>query len=265
MFAVGQTTAETIAVEIEIKNFVKKGILQTDISNDEIKYYKVSRETYYPNEFVREPFYNDNLETPGSEGDIFVTRQAPFPTMPGIYEFISFFFGGHAAYIGEDNVVYETIGFPDDVSLIHAMFYGSKNTIVTKENNYWLDPHFHLEDDPSYKRFGSYYRREWIGIRVKGVTKEEIEQVNDFMEHLALIKAQYNFFFVFHTKNRYYCTDMMSRAYATITNSDGKQKYNLNRDGIAVSVNDLILSKDTYVSYYVRTDAKNVKHVYYVG
>lgn len=265
VFLTGQTLREHIMIKQEIKKFTKQGVLQEDISTDLIKYYKVSRETYYPDELMRDPFYNGDLESPGAEGDIFVTQQAPYPTLPGLYEFVTFYFGGHAAYIGADNIIYDIAGYPEvGETFLGVFFKGGKSTIVSDSYNYWLDPDFHRPDEGNYRHFGSYYRKEFFGFRVKGVTEEDINHTSAYMQHLVDIKAQYNFQYIINRKNRYYCTDMMERAYASITKSDGKPKYNLNNDGVAVTVNDLILSKDTYLSFYVKTDKDNVKHIYYI-
>lgn len=268
IFLTGQTVAETIKIKANIRKFTSLGVYQPDIRGDgKIRYYKVSRETWHPKEFERDPFFNDDPSLPGAEGDIFVTRQAPLASYPGVFEFVSFYFGGHAAYFGENNDIYETFGFyGSDETLFGVIKDGGENTYVQiEDSNYWLDPNYRHEGTPSYDRFGTYYRKEWIGLRVKGVTKGEVKQVTSFMNVLVDNKAQYNHLFIFNTKDRYYCTDMMSRAYATITNSNGESKYNLNNDGVATTVNDLILSKDTYISYYVTTDKDNVKHVYYIG
>lgn len=268
IFLTGQTAAETIKVKREIKSFMNLGVYQPELSEDGvIKFYKVSRETYYPNEFERDAFFEGDLTKPGAPGDIFLTQQAPFPDYPGVYELITFYFGGHAAYFGEDNAIYETFGFPvGDESLLDVIINGGRESFAQIEtDNYWLDPDYRSVDGYAYNKFGTFYRKEWIGVRVKGVTEEEISQVTTFMDNLIDIKAQYNHLFIFNTKNRYYCTDMMSRAYGTITNSNGESKYNLNQDGVVTTVNDIILSSDTYISYYVKTDKNNVRHVYYIG
>ncbi|MGI6360096.1 MAG: hypothetical protein ACOX02_03555 [Acholeplasmatales bacterium] len=266
IFLTGQTVAEHINVRQKVRNFTKLGVLQNDISTDKIKFYKVSRETYYPNEYYRDAFYNNSLVDPGAEGDILLTQQAPYPTLPGIYEFVSFYFGGHAAYVGSDNIIYDIAGYPSaGETFLGVYFNGGKSTIVSDNYNYWLDSTYNKETEANYKYFGGYYRKEFFGIRVKGVTKEEVAEVTKFMKHLDEIKAQYNFQYIFNKKDRYYCTDMMERAYNSITNSDGKSKYNLNNDGVAVTVNDMLLSKDVYISFYVRTDKNNVKHIYYIG
>jgi hypothetical protein len=267
IFLFGQTIGEHIAIQREIHQFVQRGVLDEVNSTDTIKYYKVSRETYYPNELIRSPFYNNDLTKPGAAGDIFVTQQSPLVGYPGIHEFVTFFFGGHAAVIDSNNKIYETIGIPDsDEKLLDVMINGGRNThVVGDVFNYWLDADYRdtNETDPSYLAFGNWYRNEWIGLRVKGVTQDDIDQAMAFLEDKAEKESQYNFLFVLFTRNKYYCTDMVSRAYESIQ-VNGKQKYNLNRDLIAVTVNDLILSKNTYISYFVTTK-NNVKHVYYIG
>lgn len=268
IFLFGQTLGEHIAIQREIRQFVQRGVLDEINSTDTIKYYKVSRETYYPDELIRNPFYNNNYLKPGAAGDIFVTQQSPLVGYPGIHEFVTFFFGGHAALVDQNNKIYETIGIPNsDEKLLDVIINGGADThVVGGITNYWLDPNFRREDefDPSYLAFGSWYRNKWIGLRVKGATQEDIDYALNYVEDKAEQKAQYNFLFVLFTKNKYYCTDIVSRAYEAVKNEEGKQKYQFNRDLIAVTVNDLILSKSTYISYYVTT-INNVKHVYYIG
>lgn len=265
-FQIGLTLYENVSINQEIKKFKDKAILNESISTDKIKYYEVSRETYFPDEFEKGAFFDDDFLLPGAEGDIFVTQQAPFPYLPGIYQFVSFFFGGHAAYIGSNNDAYQTNGYLDsDEYLFKAIFKGGRKTHVHTIENYWLDPFFHDEKDQNYKKFGSYYRKEWIGLRVKGVTQEEIDSVTNIMKQLEQNKAQYNFLFTPFSKNKYYCTDLISKPFSTITKSNGSPKYNLNMDGFAVTVKDLIKSKDTYISFYVTTDRNDVKHIYYIN
>lgn len=266
IFSTGVTAAETIAVKRKINKFTKLGTIQENISTDKIKYYKVSRETLdFEETFTRDPFYNNNYAMLGSEGDIFVTQQSPFPTMPGVHQFVSFYFGGHAAYMGDDNRVYEIAGIPSgDESFFKVFFKGSPSTVATTASNYWMRDGYRDEDDPSFKFYGSYYRNEFVGLRVKVISETEIANVTDFMKDLVNREVQYNFQFVINRNDRYYCTDMMSRAYETIINNNSLDKIDLNRDKVAVSVNDLILSKDIYIAYYVHTDKDGVKHVYFI-
>lgn len=268
VFLTGQTIGEHIAIDREIAAFKKKGVLQESISTDSVKYYKVSRETYYPNELEKTPFFEGDLTQPGSAGDIFVTQQSPLVGMAGVHQFVSFFFGGHAAMLDDNNRLYETIGIPnDDEKLVDVILNGGDSThVVGGVYNYWLDPEHRRvsETDPSYQAYGTYYRKEWIGLRIKGVTQTQIDQTLDFLSDLEENEAQYNFLFVLNTKNKYYCTDLVSRAYESLKTEEGKQIYKFNQDGVAVTVNDLVLSKNTYISYYVTTK-NNIKYVYYIA
>lgn len=267
IFLTGQTVGEHIIIRREVKEFTSKGVLQEDISTDLIKYYKVSRETYYPEEYVRDPFYQGDLNRPGAIGDIFVTQTSPLALHPGVHQFVSFYFGGHAAYVDENNRLFETIGIPGaSEKFLDVLLNGGENThAMDNVRNYWLDPNHRDETDPGYRTYGNYYRKEWIGLRVKESTLEDNQAVVSNLRSLAEQKAQYNFLFVLNTKNRYYCTDLVTRSIEKINDSQGNQKYKFNKDGFAVTINDMILSKDTYIAYFVTTDRKNVKHVYYIG
>ncbi len=266
VFSTGVTAAETIAVRRKIKNFTKLGILQEDISTNKTKYFKVSRETLgFEEEFEREPFFHNNLTQPGFEGDIFVTQQSPFPNLPGVHQFVSFYFGGHAAYVGDNNRLYEIAGIPSgDESFLEVFFKGSDSTVANSTSNYWMNDSFRDENDPSFVNYGSYYRKEWVGLRVKGVSLDSINKVTNFMKDLENRKVQYNFQFIINRKDRYYCTDMMNRAYETIINNNSFNDISLNYDMVATTVNDLILSKHSYIAYYVTTDKNGIKYLYFI-
>lgn len=266
IFSTGVTLAESIAVRQKIKNFTKLGILQEAQSDSKTKYYKVSRETLgFEEEFIRKPFYSDDYADIGAEGDIFVTQQSPFPSYPGVHQLISFYFGGHAGYVGPNNEIYEIAGIPSgDESFLKVFFKGSPSTVANVSSNYWMNDTYRTESDASYRAYGSYYRKEWIGLRVKGVSKQEISYVTDYMKDLVDREVQYNFTFILNRKDRYYCTDMMNRSYETIINNNSFKKIDLDSDMVATTVNDLILSKDVYLAYYVNADENGVKHVYYI-
>jgi hypothetical protein len=68
-------------------------------------------------------------------------------------------------------------------------------------------------------------------------------------------------------ENRYYCTDLVSRAYQSVMVEKDKQRHYsraLNDDGFITSVNDLILSKETYITSYFEV-IDEVAHVYYLA
>jgi hypothetical protein len=88
------------------------------------------------------------------------------------------------------------------------------------------------------------------------MTQEEYEVVTSVI--LSYYDDPYNSSFLVNTTNSKYCTDIMSQAFSYI----GKK---LNRDSFSTSVYDLIVSPDTYISYYHYYDGNGVKHVYYIG
>ena len=78
------------------------------------RYYEVSRETSYELSDTRSVFYDINRTYLGKKGDIFVTHESPFPNVPVIHQFISYYFGGHAAINNGENKFLEATGFPND-------------------------------------------------------------------------------------------------------------------------------------------------------
>ena len=67
---------------------------------------------------------------------------------------------------------------------------------------------------------------EMIGLVcvLKGINKQRLMSHWLYLSKLEQEEAQYNFLFVLNTKNKYYCTDMVSRAYESIQTESGKQK-----------------------------------------
>ncbi|NLK12122.1 MAG: hypothetical protein GX312_00825, partial [Candidatus Phytoplasma sp.] len=119
------------------------------------------------------------------------------------------------------------------------------------------------ESDPAYPYYGSFYRDSFIGLRVKNITKEEKQLAINEAKRLEEINTMYNYLFFLDTKNKYYCTDFISRIYQSINyQRNDKEKLSLNDDGFITSVNDLILSKDTYIFFYKETIG-NHEHIYY--
>ncbi|MCF7931003.1 MAG: hypothetical protein K9L02_05810, partial [Acholeplasmataceae bacterium] len=77
------------------------------------RYYEVSRETSYELSDTRSVFYDSSKFFLGQKGDLFVSQDSPFPDVPVIHQFISYYFGGHAAINNGENKFVEATGFPD--------------------------------------------------------------------------------------------------------------------------------------------------------
>lgn len=267
LYSFGISTYENIKVDNMIADFKSRGILNEEMSNDKRKYYEVTSDveldsdTYIIN---NDKFYLGNI------GDIVVTRESPFPEIPIIHQFISYYFGGHAAMVTGTNEVIEIAGFPDTGEkiynyILHKVEYdeeGNSNhdftgALVQTVSNYFLNTN-HQSD-----YYGKYYRKKLITLRVKAEESERLQAV----EHLKELQRKnviYNYMFFLDTKEKYYCTDIMSRSYQSIKDENNKSKYTLNDDGFITSVNDLILSKDTMISNYFEVDKNGIEHIYYL-
>ena len=161
---------ENIIIKTKISNFKSQTTLvDVDVENG-IKYYCVSRETY---ESSLKQF--DGKMYIGSKGDILLKQSSPYPEIPVFHQLMTFFIGGHAAYVIDSKTTVE----------VNGKDYNNK---VSYYSNDW----FNL--------------KECVGVRLKN--KEIIDDVTKNIENK--IGAKYNYSFVFD--NGYYCTDLMSKS-----------------------------------------------------
>ena len=218
---------------VYVEQFKQKGVYQEDISTDNIKYYLVESDEerlgYIP---------NGNDCYPGNIGDILVSTQAHLIN-PFISDLISFFAGGHAALCVKNYRDYEL--HTDQYTTVEATGLNpGDNPTEIIDRNYWS---------------GQSNFTEVIGLRVK-MTEEERNIV--ISDAISQVGDHYNFSFIFDTTNKKYCSDIVSNSFKRI----GK---NLNKDEFATTIYDLIVSSDTYISYYHYFDNNGVKHIYYLG
>ncbi|MBN2299706.1 MAG: hypothetical protein JXC31_00795 [Acholeplasmataceae bacterium] len=236
------------------------------------RYYEVSRETSYELDDTRSVFYNPTRMYLGQKGDIFVAHDSPFPSVPVIHQFISYYFGGHAAINNGNNRFIEAVGFPDDDETLLEIILqpgNEPNDYSTKVGlssyNYWLNPKFRTTSDKSYPYFGTYYREDFVGLRVKGITSDQIDGVVEYGE-AQVDYALYNFTFFLDMEYKFYCTDLVSRAYQDVmVLEEDQHNYSraLNDDRFITSVNDMILSKETYMIFYVEI-IDEIVNIYYL-
>ena len=279
IYSLGVAISENIQVDRAIEAFKARaqGVYTEEVVTingveQTRRYYSVSRETSYELTDTRSVFQSiDRLEL-GKKGDIFVSQDSPFPHIPVIHQFISYYFGGHAAIHTGEGTFVEAIGFPDsDESLWDIMTHPGNqphdfSTVVgVSQTNYWLNPNYRTTSDKSYPYFGRNYRKDFVGLRVKNITPSQIDGAVDFaMDQVGT--SLYNFWFFLDMKYKYYCTDLVSRAYQDVMIPTHKQKlYSkaLNDDGFITSVNDMILSNDTYIIFYVEIK-NNITHIYHL-
>lgn len=169
-FFIANGVVENIIIKAKINNFKNQTTLVDVDMGKGIKYYCVSRETYESS--LKQI---DGKIYIGSKGDILLKQSSPYPEIPIFHQLMTFFIGGHAAYV-----------------------VNSKTTVEVNGKD--------------YKNKVSYYNNDWfnlkecVGVRLKN--KKIIDDVTKNIENK--IGAKYNYSFVFD--NGYYCTDLMSKS-----------------------------------------------------
>jgi uncharacterized protein YycO len=204
-----------------LEDFRSRGEYIETIGN--ISYYRVK--PIYDYEDIEDRYvfnYHQSYPYIGSKGDIILTNRNPMrrdPLLSAPVGFLSYYFYvGHATINGDDegDLLIESVG-NDSVN----------NGVRLYVPNDWF---YQGSDTPSI-----------VGLRVKYATPDEIDQAVEYtIDKLGL---PYNFSFVFNRKNSYYCTDLVSRAYAHVG-------YNTNYDYFGTTGNDMIMSKNTYVIFH---------------
>ncbi len=225
--------SKNIYSEILINQFKSKGVYQPDLSTDEVKIYHVESDETRPTVLEK-----DGSLTPGNTGDIIISLHLPLDNelIGGV---VSFFAGGHAGLVLGD---YEDQkGTADSDFLLESTGFGNETDAFVFNKNYWYE-----EDVTPFN--------EVIALRVD-TTLEERNKV--LAKAMALVGEPYNYTFFLNTKETSYCTDIVGKAYSEIG-------VDLNKDKLTTSVYDLLISNETYISYYYYKDSKGVKHFYYL-
>lgn len=230
--AVTTAITKNIYSMVLVEQFKSKGVFNELKSNEYIKIYEIQS-----NEVIPTTTICGSEIAPGGPGDILLslTSEIEYPILK---EFVSFFAGGHACIVLDEledkhifansNRIVETTGLEP-----------GQNLSIIANKNYWLS-------DSIYK--------EMIGLRVKMTDSQRKKVIS---KAVSLHGDPYNFSFIIDTVNKSYCSDLVKKAYESIG-------INLNKDGFTTSVYDLLVSKETYISYYHYFDNQGVKHIYYL-
>lgn len=279
IFTLGKAITKDILVNVEINKFKERAVFEYEEEflyqvgvYQTRRYYKVPRETSYELSDTRSVFYTDSRKYLGQTGDIFMSQESPFPDRLFIHQFISYYFGGHAAIKNDSNQFIEAVGFPDDdESLLDIIRHPGDEphdfsvTVNKTSGNYFLNPNHRTPSNPFYENFGTYYRKEIIGVRVKNMTTEQINGAVAYADD-KVDKSLYNFLFFLDMDYKFYCTDLVSRAYQDVMVPKEDQKnYSkaLNDDRFITSVNDIVLSDETYIAFYFEV-IDDIVHIYYL-
>lgn len=279
-FSLGVTLFENVQATININRFKERATFESEeivlygSIEQTRRYYVVERTEAYELNDTRSVFEDDSERKHlGRDGDILLTSDSPFPFIPVFHQFMTSYYGGHAALKSEDLGYLQATGFPRaNQSLIDIILtrgdepheYGNITAHVAP-NDYWTNPTYRNETDKSYPYYGSYYRDKFFGVRVKDIDQEHIDQVIDFAESKTN-QAIYNFLFFLDMQYKYYCTDFISRSYQSVMvpeEEQGLYSKSLNDDWFITSVNDILLSKQTYLTFYVEVK-DDIFNIYYL-
>lgn len=279
LFTLGKAITKDILVNIEIEKFKDRAIFEYEEEflyqpgvYQTRKYYKVPRETSYEINDSRSVFYTDSRKYLGQTGDIFMSQESPFPNNFLIHQFVSYYFGGHAAIKNDTNQFIEAVGFPDqDETLLDIIMHPGEEphdfsvTVNKTSTNYFLNPNFRAPMNPYEDAFGTYYRKKIVGLRVKDITEDQINGAVAYAEE-KVNKNLYNFLFALDMDYKFYCTDLVSRAYQDVMVAEEDQRNfsrSLNDDRFITSVNDILLSDETYIAFYFEI-IDDVVNIYYL-
>lgn len=184
IFFIINGVVENIVIKRKIANFKASATLVNYDMENGIKLYLVSRETSNPSlNRIDDNYYI------GSEGDILLKQASPYPEIPVFHQLMTFFIGGHAAYVINPKETIEVNGKDLD------------NNKVSYYNNAWFN------------------QKECIGVRLKN--KKIISDVTDNIK--TKIGSSYNYSFIFDTG--YYCTDLMSKSVCEVSRKDNINDY----------------------------------------
>lgn len=274
MYAFGVSSYEAVLKNNKLEEF-KKRAYETEIVErygDTYQFHKVKRVHEYELNDQRNVFYDETKRSPGKKGDVLLAFESPFPQIPVAHHLVTFWFGGHAALVTDNNQVIESTGMSSGgiskmIGAILHRGYDEENEYhlsVQKVNNYWMNS-FRSESSPEYPYYGQYYRSEFYAVRPKFENIEtkdnDINRAIEFAED-KIGKGLYNYLFFLDTKYKFYCTDLITRAYASVNNQN-ETNYNLNEDGFISSDYDILLSNDVYITIF-REVKDGIIHIYYL-
>ncbi len=225
IFVISTTTYENIRFHVKLNKFLEGQTLLEEKSSDKNKYYYKTNKDYY---------LNNSYMYPGSFCDILVTTDSSV-NFPVIYDLLSLTVGGHAGLCAmQYKDAYYTITDADTIDTAYNDI-DNKTTIYPK--NRWDES----DEFPNY-----YILRVYL-------TEDEMFKV--FNEVVSSLGEPYNLTFLLDTKNKSYCSDLISKAFRSVN-------INLNYDYGATTVIDLLASQYTEIVGYKIN--KNGVNYYYI-
>lgn len=233
------------AVNSEINKFRKRGVFfeTTTIQGQTVDIYKVYKE--YDYEDLSKPVFDSSINSKyyiGSKTDIILTTRNPLRRVNTAIVrdvagyFSENFFIGHATINIEDDgsKIIESVGNDED-------FAG-----VRIKENQWVYTEVRYGNDA----------QTIVGLRLKEIDEQTKENICNNLKELE--GKKYNYLLPFYAKNKYYCTDLISRTLK-------KENININYDSFYTTGNDIIVSNSTYVIFLCERIEDGHFKIYYLS
>lgn len=235
---------EKAIVNKEIKEFKDRAIYVEDIiiNKQTVKMYKVKKEYNY--EDVSRPIYSFegyNQYYLGSKTDITITSRNPMRNseLAIVRETCGFF--ANNFYLG-----HATMNITDNGSeYIESIGNGIDNKVVISRNS-WIETEIRGGDDTN----------RIVGLRIKNTTEDKRNAIVESL--IQKVGCEYNYNFFIPYKNKYYCTDLLTRTLKEFN-------IDINYDGFFAIGNDIILDNDTYLIYYIERIEPGIFEFYYLS
>lgn len=212
-----------------IKDFTTRGIYQT--TENYTAYYKVIMEKDYEDASLRVVDEYDDIYV-GTVGDVYISSKDPLSFF--VTQYISNNIRiGHSAIVNSE----------DAKTTVEVTGNDSKENNVVKEyENDWFQEEC----------------KEVIVMRSKNLDCNKRIKIKEWLiKHYGM---RYNYFFLLHMENRFYCLDLCSQAYESIEEDiDGKSIFTFG--------SSIVQDEDMYIIYYKKkVNKENIKYeVYYLS
>ena len=235
---------EKSVVNNELETFKSRGELDKTIviQGQNVDIYKVKQKYSYEDAstFVFDDSLTSNYYI-GSMTDIILTTRNPLrmystAIVRDVSEFVAnLSFAGHGTIniTSDGSYVMESVG--NEIE--------NNGVRITEQN--WIYAEVRYGNDAQII----------VGLRLKYI---DIEKKNKICERLLELEGkEYNYLLPFYSKDKYYCTDLISRVLK-------KENIDVNYDGFYTTGNDIIISNSTYPIFLCERIEDGYFKIYYL-
>ena len=232
-------------VKNEIDNFMERGEFSKtmEIQGQKVDIYKVK--PIYDYEDATTFVFDDSLTSKyyiGSTADIVLTTRNPLRMYPTAIVRDIADMGAKLAFAG-----HSTINISDDGSLVmECVGNDEENNGVRISEQNWVYTEVRYGNDA----------QTILGLRIKNIDEETKNNICTDLK--ALEGKEYNYWIPFYSKNKYYCTDLISRVLR-------KEKIIINYDWFYTTGNDIIISNNTYPIFLCERIEDGYFKIYYLS